>query len=263
MSYILDALRKAAEQRGSTASVLFRPAPAQVGVSRAGRVPWIVIGGLVIVNAAVLVWVFRPVSGPDLPPPAVSESSAAPAVTLAPPVAVRPPESAGAPPPHSAVPTTAPTPGLADLRPPPHAPAMRGTPKAPPPTSSRASVASRAIPTEPHTATPAQPSAPPAVEPTASPRSRAERRTAVIEPTLQPTREATAPSPSAARSVPGDRGKLKLEVISFSDTPAQRLVFISGRKYVEGDTTEGGFRVEQIKEDSVVLSDQGVRFTLR
>ena len=52
-------------------------------------------------------------------------------------------------------------------------------------------------------------------------------------------------------------------MISFSDTPAQRLVFISGRKYVEGDTTEGGFRVEQIKEDSVVLSDQGVRFTLR
>jgi len=42
-----------------------------------------------------------------------------------------------------------------------------------------------------------------------------------------------------------------------------RLVVISGRKYDEGDTTEGGFRVEQIKEDSVVLSDQGVRFTLR
>jgi hypothetical protein len=70
-----------------------------------------------------------------------------------------------------------------------------------------------------------------------------------------------APSPSAKAT--GSRGALKLEVVSYSDTPAQRLVFISGRKYVEGDTTEGGFRVEQIKEDSVVLSDQGERFTLR
>jgi Type II secretion system protein B len=99
----------------------------------------------------------------------------------------------------------------------------------------------------------------PAPEPPATPRSRSERPAGVIEPMPQPR----TPSPSAARAAPGDRGKLKLEVVSYSDTPAQRLVFISGRKYVEGDTTEGGFRVEQIKEDSVVLSDQGVRFTLR
>jgi type II secretory pathway component PulC len=85
----------------------------------------------------------------------------------------------------------------------------------------------------------------------------------VAEPTTQPTREATASSPSTPKPPSGNRGALKLEVISFSDTPAQRLVFISGRKYVEGDTIEGGFRIEQIKEDSVVLSDQGVRFTLR
>ncbi len=113
-------------------------------------------------------------------------------------------------------------------------------------------------------ATPVQPSAPPTVESPTPPRSRAERRAAAVaEPTAQPTREATASSPSALKPPPGNRGALKLEVISFSDTPAQRLVFISGRKYVEGDTIEGGFRVEQIKEDSVVLSDQGVRFTLR
>ena len=81
----------------------------------------------------------------------------------------------------------------------------------------------------------------------------------VVEPLPQPT----APAPSVSKPAPGDRGRLKLEVLSYSDTPSQRLVFISGRKYIEGDTTEGGFRVEQIKEDSVVLSDQGVRFTLR
>jgi hypothetical protein len=75
---------------------------------------------------------------------------------------------------------------------------------------------------------------------------------------------AASPSPATSGSAAtGDRSKLKLEVVSYSDTPAQRLVFISGRKYLEGDTTDGGFRVEQIKEDSVILSDQAGRFTLR
>ena len=80
---------------------------------------------------------------------------------------------------------------------------------------------------------------------------------------IEPLPPSTRPPRQRASAAPADRGKLKLEVVSFSDTPAQRLVFISGRKYVEGDTTDGGFRVEQIKEDSVVLSDQGGRFTLR
>ena len=80
---------------------------------------------------------------------------------------------------------------------------------------------------------------------------------------IEPLPPAAATSPATAGSaVTGNRG-LKLEVVSYSDTPAQRLVFISGRKYVEGDTTDGGYRVEQIREDSVVLSDKGERFTLR
>ena len=110
----------------------------------------------------------------------------------------------------------------------------------------------------PPTAVPERPAIPSAVEPPSSPRSRAERRAGVIQ-TMPP--QPAAPSPSAKAT--GSRDAPKLEVVSYSDTPAQRLVFISGRKYVEGDTTEGGFRVEHIKEDSVVLSDQGERFTLR
>jgi len=88
---------------------------------------------------------------------------------------------------------------------------------------------------------------------------RVERR-GVIEPLPPAASPSPAPTGGAAT---GDRAKLKLEVVSYSDTPAQRLVFISGRKYVEGDTTDGGFRVEQIREDSVILSDRGQRFTLR
>ena len=81
---------------------------------------------------------------------------------------------------------------------------------------------------------------------------------------IEPLPPAAATSPATAGSaLTGDRARLKLEVVSYSDTPAQRLVFISGRKYVEGDTTDGGYRVEHIREDSVVLSDKGERFTLR
>jgi len=326
VSYILDALRKAAEQRGATTSVLFRPAPAQVGASRSLS-PWLIVGALVIVNLAVLVWLFRPTSGPELPPRAVSAS--APAVSSAPPAAspsavtsARPAPSTAAssgvptPPPTqpaasassapaassaratstapavssalpaassappaiahapSSVPTATPVqrpvdvapPRPADLIPPPHAPAARApavhaAPKAPAPATppSNRVTASRAVPTGPRAIAQERSSAPPTAEATASPRSRSERPPGAIVP-MTP---AAAPQASAAPSATGDRGKLKLEVVSYSDTPAQRLVFISGRKYVEGDTTEGGYRVEQINEDSVVLSDQGVRFTLR
>jgi hypothetical protein len=286
MSYILDALRKAAEQRGSTTSVLFRPAPVQSSVARSARTPWIVVGGLLVLNVAVLAWVFRPSSAPDVPPSTASESSASPAVALAPapavpsapPVAVPGTAAAVAPAP-SAAPTAAPVPRASDLVAPSNVPAVRPAPKTVAPPPSNRATASRAVPIEPRaigserssvppTAVPerpivpptAVPIIPPAVESPASPRTRAERRAGVIQ-AMPP--QPPGPSPSVGGSATGKRGALKLEVLSYSDVPAQRLVFISGRKYVEGDTIEGGFRVEQIKEDSVVLSDQGQQFTLR
>jgi len=114
-------------------------------------------------------------------------------------------------------------------------------------------------PSEPSVAAPEQPTATPAPEVPASPRTRAERRGVV-----EPLPSVGAPTPSTPGNfTTGDRAKLKLEVVSYSETPAQRMVFISGRKYIEGETVDGGFRVEQIREDSVVLSDRGERFTLR
>jgi hypothetical protein len=41
------------------------------------------------------------------------------------------------------------------------------------------------------------------------------------------------------------------------------MIFVNGRKYVEGDTIEGRLRVEEIQEDGVALSEQGRRTTLR
>lgn len=58
-------------------------------------------------------------------------------------------------------------------------------------------------------------------------------------------------------------GPLKLEVLYYSEVPADRMVFINGRKYVEGQTVDGKAVVEQIVRDGAVLSYQGQQFLLR
>jgi type II secretory pathway component PulC len=49
----------------------------------------------------------------------------------------------------------------------------------------------------------------------------------------------------------------------YAETPAERMVFINGRRYREGDSIDGRLKIEEIREDSVELSDQGRRFALR
>jgi len=209
LSYILDALKKAAEQRGATATALLRaPAPLARGV-RLGRLPWIVAGGLLLLNLAGLIYLLRPmpVIAPAAPPPPPRT------VALIQPIVPPPPAQViEAEPPRAAAPVT-----------PPSAPAKTAAVR---PTLERAS--------------------PPRSTPAPDPRS------AVSAPVI----------PSApARSEPSS--KLKLEVLSYSEVPAQRLVFINGRRYREGETIDGGPKVEEIREDGVVLSEGGQRFTLR
>jgi general secretion pathway protein B len=202
VSYILDALKKAAEQRGATATALLRsPAPLARGV-RLGRLPWIVVGGLLLLNLAGLIYLLRPTHvapAPPLPPPRT--------VALIQPIVPPPP---------------APT-QVIEAEPPRAA--------APAKTAATKPTLERAAPQRP---------TPPAVAATVP---------------------VTPPVPAAVR--PETSSKLKLEVLSYSEVPAQRLVFINGRRYREGETIDGGPKVEEIREDGVVLSEGGQRFTLR
>jgi hypothetical protein len=68
--------------------------------------------------------------------------------------------------------------------------------------------------------------------------------------------------PAAPTTLPGLAG-LRLEALIYSDVPEKRMIFVNGRKYVEGDTIEGRLRVEEIQEDGVALSEGGRRTTLR
>jgi hypothetical protein len=215
MSYILDALKKAAEQRGESAPGFRRlvttpPAPAD------RRRAW-ARGGIVAVCAiaagATAFVALRP--APVIPV----------AVTATPPVVTRAPAEAPR--------TSAPT---------PRAPAV-----APPAPRVVAPLVSIPPVAEPPRAVPAK--RPPSV---------------VVAPRADPPVAIPAPMPSAppVATATGEP-KLKLEVLVYSDVASERMVFINGRKYVQGDTVAERARVEEIQADGVVLSEQGRRFTLR
>jgi general secretion pathway protein B len=121
--------------------------------------------------------------------------------------------------------------------------------------------------TRPAAAADAPPPRPAAVDraPAAEIRSAADP---VAQPAVAPS-PAPAPLPDAgaaraAQPAPATPlPRLALDVLVYSETPAERLVFINGRKYVEGQTVNGEVVVEQITPDGAVLEHQGRRTMLR
>ena len=80
----------------------------------------------------------------------------------------------------------------------------------------------------------------------------------------QPEAKAVAaPPPPAASNLQERASKLKIEVLVWSDNPKERMVFLSGRKYVEGQTLTGGEVIEQIAQDGIVLVHEGQRARVR
>lgn len=204
MSYILDALTKAAQQRDRQAPVVQRllspaPRPRSAWSPTPGRLlAALAVNAVLLIS--VLFWWLRPV-----------------------PVAA-PPE-----------PVAVPTPPVESPRP---------LVKLEPLPSPETKVEKPSVPT------PSPRARPPAPAPTPSPRSGT--------PTVPP------PPVAAARpGAPPEASGLRLEALIYADVPAERMVFISGRRYREGDSIDGRLRIEEIREDGVELSDQGRRFMLR
>jgi hypothetical protein len=118
-------------------------------------------------------------------------------------------------------------------------------------------------------AAPAAPAPPPATieeRPAPPPRSNVPGAIAVTPAPARPAADPPAAAPPAAAPpapAPGAAQKLKLEVLVYADSPAGRMVFINGRKYVEGQTVEEGVVIEAITEEGVVLNAGGRRVVLR
>jgi len=261
VSYILDALTKAAQQRDRQVPVVQRllsPAPR-------ARSLWSQVSGRILlalaVNAvllaALLVWWLLPVStqAPTEPIAAMAPAPA-PASPPRPLVKLEP-----LPAPVTTVEKpTAPAPDTrADLAAAPPRPSA-----APPPAPAAPSASTSAVPAAPSTppAAPAGASALPQPAPSKASVPRAAPAPRIGTPGIQPT--PAQAGPAMARSAPPpESASLRVEALIYADTPAERMVFINGRRYREGDSIDGRLRVEEIREEGVELSDQGRRFMLR
>ena len=86
---------------------------------------------------------------------------------------------------------------------------------------------------------------------------------AVTRPTAPASPGAPAPSSAPPASGPDAvLGRLKLDALVFAPEAADRMAFIDGQKYVEGQRLEG-FTVESITQEGVILTDGSRRFVLR
>ena len=72
------------------------------------------------------------------------------------------------------------------------------------------------------------------------------------------------PSPASYASLAPSLGlpKLEIEILAYADDPAQRFVFIGGRRYREGDSLPGGIRVLSINPRGAVLLANGRQLQL-
>lgn len=91
-----------------------------------------------------------------------------------------------------------------------------------------------------------------------APAPPASKATAAIQPP-----PAKSGAPSSTTALAGMFPALHLQALVYSDVPAQRMVFINGRKYVEGQEVDAGLVLDEITEQGALLSYRGRRYLLR
>ena len=272
MSYILEALKKAAEQRtGPAVEVRRLLTPPQVGESSIPRYVTLGVGAVALLSAAIIFWVWVPTSAvTDGPVAPVASVVGTPAAGSAAAAAGRDERPGGAidDRPRLSLPTPEPK---ADARRPTAEDTRR--PVAKPRVSEPSKTADTARAADAHRAAdaarvtdaprvadakPPRMAPPAAIMPAPAPPGAAAVPSTPAPGTTPAA--ATTPAPATTR---GDTNKLKVEVIVYADQPTQRWVFINGRKYVEGDSIGEGGRVEEIQVAGVVIVEDGRRVTLR
>ena len=73
---------------------------------------------------------------------------------------------------------------------------------------------------------------------------------------------AVGPSPAEPPSPPVPAPSVTLQVIVYSEVPSQRMVFIDGRRYGEGDAFDAETVLERITADGVVMKRRGQRVVI-
>jgi hypothetical protein len=99
--------------------------------------------------------------------------------------------------------------------------------------------------------------------PPSTPAPRAVERPKPVTPDPPPARASApratpAPEPTPAVEAPN----LALQVLVYAENPAQRMVFIDGKRYAEGDAIDAETVLERIDSDGIVVKRRGQRFTI-
>ena len=224
MSLILEALKKAQRDRArhqAPEAMLSRDATARKSRPMAS---WAVIAGAVLLFASggVVTWWWGRAAGPLPATPAreAGEHPAPPRSRPTPPAQPRPPEPSG----------------TGDVAGPPAASASVRRPAAAAPSAAL-------VPPPRESATPASVQSAPAPLATAVPVPRAEPK------------PAPPASPSLAEVIP----TLTLNALIYSEVKKERIVYIDGRRYAEGQRVNGLYLLEEITPQGVLLSYQGER----
>jgi Type II secretion system protein B len=113
-------------------------------------------------------------------------------------------------------------------------------------------------------ARPSPPTAPPATPATVEPRPQHGTLAALAPPSRPPTvaERPTDRSAAPAAAAPVNTPAITLQVLVYSEAPAQRMVFIAGRRYVEGDAIDAETVLERINADGAVFRRRGQRFVI-
>lgn len=246
MSYILEALRRAEQERalGRVPDPAALVAP--VASPRRRRFPpWLIVTLALLLNAGVLFAIFGVNWKTVAPAPASSAAVPVTAPSAPSPVPVSPipaPPPAPVPPPPAAVAPSVPIAAVPSDRP-------AGKPEAVAPSAPVAAVTSPAVPVP--AAIPPPPARTPKVETPAA-------------KSPEPVARSRPPAESATPSLPGIEATsgLNLNIHVYSEVRNERFVMINSRRYKEGERLTEGPVVESIQPDGVVLSERGKRFLL-
>jgi type II secretory pathway predicted ATPase ExeA len=95
-----------------------------------------------------------------------------------------------------------------------------------------------------------------------APQFNPRERLAEPPPSIEPPQIAAPPAASGQPQLLEDT-PLRLNTIVWVPRPNERMVYVNGHKYVEGDTLENGAILEEIQQNGVIIIQAGKRFRLR
>jgi general secretion pathway protein B len=253
MSYILDALKKAERERGISRVPTLATVHEQ---SKAHRHYLWIIAGAIVLSIVAIAWFF------------LDSSKVATRQQM---LALNSTETnSGAAPPSTEAAATSdigkPTPSSGESQEAKPIVPEANAPSPKPALAANEAVTHRSVETEPKAGEPAKAAA--VLQESNEESSDAEEFSAEEEPDAG-NLAATAPAPEQSHSLTKPASlqeaaaKMTLNIHVYSEVKGERLVFINGKKYLEGDYVDGQYLLKEITSEGAVLTYEGDKAILR